>query len=75
MGKSAYGHIKAAQVIGSLPPEEQQELEDLEVKRTRTPAQEHRLEELWTQAFLLHEKRQRDRHERAERIRRGEELP
>jgi hypothetical protein len=75
MGKSAYGHIKEAQVIGSLPPEEQQELEDLEVKRTRTPAQEHRLEELWTQAFLLHEKRQRDRHERAERIRRGEELP
>ncbi|HTH13420.1 MAG TPA: hypothetical protein VMB23_03420 [Spirochaetia bacterium] len=75
MGKSAYGHIKAAQVIGSLPPEEQQELEDLEALRKRTPGQEDRLNYLWARAFDLHEKRQRDRHERAERIRRGEELP
>jgi hypothetical protein len=75
MSKSAYGHIKEAQIIGSLPGDQQQELEDLEAKRTRTPAQEHRLEELWTQAFLLHEKRQLERHERAERIRRGEEVP
>jgi len=75
MSKSAYGYIKEAQIIGSLPAEEQQELEDLEAKRTRTPAQEHRLEELWSKAFLAHENRQAERHERADRIRRGEEIP
>jgi hypothetical protein len=75
MPKSAYGHIKEAQIIGSLPATEQQELEDLEAKRKRTPADEARLEALWTRAFLAHENRQRERHERAERIRRGEEIP
>jgi hypothetical protein len=75
MPKSAYGHIKEAQIIGSLPATEQQELEDLEAKRKRSPEQEVRLEALWSQAFLAHENCQRERHERAERIRRGEELP
>lgn len=75
MPKSAYGHIKEAQIIGSLPGDEQQELENLEQNQRRTPAQEQRLDYLWSKAFLEHDNRQRERHERAERIRRGEELP
>jgi len=50
----AYGMVKEAQIRSALPPEEQQELEDLEALRRRSAAQETRLEELWAKAFRDH---------------------
>jgi len=54
MSRSAYGEIKRAQIIGALPPEEQQELEDLEAKKPRTVAQEARIHELWQKGVRDH---------------------
>jgi hypothetical protein len=54
MGKSAYGHVKAAQIKGALPPAEQEEIEHLESLKDHTAEQEARLEELWTEAFRRH---------------------
>jgi hypothetical protein len=51
---SAYGMIKRASVIASLPPEEQDQLERLEARQRLSAASEARLQELWAKAFDAH---------------------
>jgi hypothetical protein len=74
---SGYPAIKRTQVIASLPPEQQEELETLMARKRRSAASERRLAELWTRAFAAHEERQRARQqelaERRELIRQLEE--
>jgi hypothetical protein len=53
-GISAYGVIKRAQIIGSLSPAEQKELERLEARRRLSAASQARLDALWAKAFALH---------------------
>lgn len=51
---SAYGHIKRAELIHALPPEEQEELESLEANWCGTEAAQARLDELWAKAVRDH---------------------
>lgn len=57
---SAYAHIKKAQIVGTLPPAEQQELEDLEALKSRSQTQEDRLNELYEKGFKAHVPPQKD---------------
>jgi hypothetical protein len=74
MSKSAYGHVKEAQILGTLAPEEQEEMERLQRRKRLSLASSARRAALWDRAFDLHAERQQARAERAERIRLGEEL-
>ncbi len=57
---SAYGVIKTAQVVHSLPPEDQEAVERLERRKKVSPSAEARLGELWHRAFDLHRPPQMD---------------
>jgi hypothetical protein len=52
-----YPAIKQAQILGTLSPGEQEEVERLERRRKLSSASERRLAELWTRAFALHNER------------------
>jgi hypothetical protein len=73
MGRSAYGHIKAAEVMNWLPVDELEELERLLARRKLSPVSHARLNTLWDRAFDLHsvrmEARKREVAAREERIR------
>jgi hypothetical protein len=65
---SAYGVIKRASVIASLPVEEQEELETLDERKKLSKTEQERLATLWDKAFEAHAERQRARQrEYAER--------
>jgi hypothetical protein len=51
---SAYGHIKRAQILGSLSPAEQGEVEQLEARQRLSAGSQARLDALWAKAFARH---------------------